>query len=65
MSPHGVEPIRYMKKKDSNRAIHCDPKYGPLFGNNTSYICIADNCNEESSNWINNPFYFQYECHSE
>ena len=43
MSPHGVEPIRYMKKKDSNRAIHCDPKYGPLFGNNTPDISISDN----------------------
>ena len=34
---------------ESTEVIDYDPKYGPLFGNNTSYICIADICNEESS----------------
>ena len=33
-----------MKKKDSDRAIECDPGYGPIFGCD---ICIRDNCNRE------------------
>ena len=60
---HGVEPTRYMKKKDSKTAIRCHPTYGPVFGNNKGDIFIADNCTKESSCWINPPSVFQYDCH--
>ena len=60
---HGVEPTRYMKKKDSKTAIRCHPTYGPVFGNNKGDIFIVDNCTKESSCWINPPSVFQYDCH--
>ena len=60
---HGVEPTRYMKRKESNCAIECNPNFCPLFGNAYPDICIVDNCNEEDSCWINPPSNFQYECH--
>ena len=59
---HGVEPTRFMKKKESKTAIRCVPIWGPLFGNNKGDILIADNCTKES-NWINPPSCFQYDCH--
>ena len=31
--------------KDSDRAIECNPGYGPIFGSDCD-ICICDNCNE-------------------
>ena len=34
-----------MKKKDSDRAITCDPRYGPIFGYGCD-IGIRDNCNK-------------------
>ena len=34
-----------MKKKDSDRAIECDPGYGPIFGSGRD-IGIRDNCNK-------------------
>ena len=34
-----------MKKKDSDRAIECDPGNGPIFGYGCD-ICIRDNCNK-------------------
>ena len=57
---HGVEPTRYMNKKESGYAIRCDPDYGPIFNND---ICIVNNCNEKDSCWINNDGYDGYECH--
>ena len=42
---HGIEPTRFKKKKNSNRAINCDPRYGPIFGSGCD-ICIRDNCNK-------------------
>ena len=60
---HGVEPTRYMKKKDSKAAIRCSPNRGPIFGNNHPDILIADECTKESSCWINGPSVFQYEPH--
>ena len=30
-NPHGVEPTRFMKRKESEYAIKCDPEYGPFF----------------------------------
>ena len=60
---HGVEPTRFMKKKESKTAILCNPNRGPIFGNNYPDIIIADNCTKESSCWITSPSCFQYECH--
>ena len=60
---HGVSPTRYMKKKESTKAIVCLPNCGPLFGNEYSDICIGDKCNKENSCWISNSSNFQYECH--
>ena len=60
---HGVEPTRFMKKKESKYAIRCLPNYGPIFGNNKGDIAIADNCTKEDSCWINPSSAFQYECH--
>ena len=54
-----------MKKKNSKTAIQCLSNYGPIFGNNTSDIAIANDCNEEDSCYITCPSRFQYECHSE
>ena len=50
-----------MKKKDSNRAINCDPSYGPVFGSGTD-IGIEDNCNDKGG-WTSYG-YGSYECNS-
>ena len=42
-NPHGVEPTRYMKREDSDRAIECYPENGPIFGFGCD-IGICDNC---------------------
>ena len=44
-NPHGVEPTRYMKREDSDRAIKGNPRFGPIFGYGYD-ICICDNCNK-------------------
>ena len=62
-NPHGVEPTRYMKRKESKYAIECIPEFGPIFGK--SDLHIADNCNEENSCWIDNDDTNGYECHHE
>ena len=41
-----------MKKKDSNRAINCDPDNGPRFGNGLD-IYIYNNCNSKMGGWTN------------
>ena len=54
-NPHGVEPTRFMKRKESSSAIKCIPEYGPIFGNDyDSDIRIGDKCNTENSCRINN-----------
>ena len=47
---HGIEPSKFMKKKDNNKAIACGPRYGPVFGYGND-ICIYDNCNNEQGGW--------------
>ncbi len=59
-NPHGVEPTRYMKRKESEYAIICDSDCGPVFGKND--IVIANNCNEENSCFIGNDGRGGYEC---
>ena len=62
---HGVEPTRYMKRKESDYAIECHPNYGPLFyGNHYDfYICIRNNCNEKNCCYISCYGTGGYECH--
>ena len=61
-NPHGVEPTRFMKRKESKYAIECDPDDGPVFGND---ICISDNCNNGDNSYINNDGSHGYDCHKE
>ena len=42
---HGVEPTRFMKRKESGYAIECHPKLGPFFYDNGADLYISDNCN--------------------
>ncbi len=44
-------------------SIYCNPSDGPVFGNNSPDINIADNCNRENSCWISSSSCSQYECH--
>ena len=47
---HRIEPSKFLKKKDSERAIACYPRHGPIFGYGHD-ICIRDNCNKNGG-WI-------------
>ncbi len=51
-NPHGVEPTRFLKRKESDNAIYCNPGYGPLFGKRISDIHINNECYKENSCWI-------------
>ena len=61
---HGIEPSKFMKKKDPNIAICCYPNYGPIFGFDND-IGIYDNCNREQGGWTNfGNSDSSYECNS-
>ena len=60
---YGVEPTRFMKRKESNKAILCDPSYGPLFYANCSGLIISDNCNSNNRNYTYNDSRGGYEYH--
>ena len=61
---HGIEPSKFMKKKDNNKALYCDPYYGPMFGSGED-IGIFDNCNDDTGGWTNyGDGYGSYECSS-
>ena len=65
-NPHGVEPTRFMKKKESDIAISCDYNLGPIFGDEYDRnIYITQECNKKNSCLIENDGYQGYECHSE
>ena len=65
-NPHGVEPTRYMKRKESKYAIYCYHDNGPTFGSSPYYgIYIAYNCTQDGNCYINNNDYCVYECHPE
>ncbi len=59
-NPHGVEPTRYMKRKESGYAILCIPHVGPSF---MVDICIF--CTVLNGSFIHNDGEGGYECHSE
>ncbi len=62
-NPHGVEPTRFMKRKDSEYAIVCNADYGPDFGNIRVDIALGKKFNEENRNSIWNDGTNGYECH--
>ena len=65
-NPHGVEPTRYMKRKESEYAIECHPDCGPIFDeSDRADIFINDNCNKENSCSIHDDGTNGYECHPE
>ena len=67
-NPHGVEPTRFMKRKESEYTNACSSEWGPLFCGDSlinSNIAIMDKCNREDNCWINNDGMKGYECHHE
>ena len=64
-NPHGIEPTRFLKRKESEYAIRCDLRYGPIFGNDCDNfdICIYENCNKKDSCCIFIDGTKGYECH--
>ena len=61
-NPHGVEPTRYMKRKESDYAIQCFSLCGPMFNDD---IYINDHYYREDSCFIHNDGTHGYECHPE
>ena len=57
----GVEPTRFMNRKESDCAIVCKSNFGPLFGDDI-LMCIHNNFNLCS---IHNDGTHAYECHPE
>ena len=49
---HGVEPTRFMKRKESKYAIECNPYDGPTFGESDIYIDCS--CNRGKKCYIHN-----------
>ena len=63
---YGVEPTRYMKRKESRYTIECSPYNGPTFGSiRNGDLFIGDHCNEDNSCSIYNDGTHVYECHPE
>ena len=60
-NPHGVEPTRFMKKKESQYAIKCDSYYGPIFFDDIN----TSNGFDKSYRSIHNDGTHAYECHPE
>ena len=63
-NPHGVEPTRFMKRKESGYAIECSPDCGPIFCGNGADLNISDNCNNNNRSYIYNDGR-GYDCHPE
>ena len=60
-NPHGVEPTRFMKRKESRYAIYCDPYCGPEFCDDI----FSDQFFKENSCFIHNDGTHEFECHPE
>ena len=61
-NPHGVEPTRFMKRKESKYAIKCDFHCGPIFGDD---IIFLNQIFKENSYFIHNNGEGAYEYHPE
>ena len=62
-NPHGVEPTRFLKRKESRWAIKYRQDCSPIFGNyDGSDIHIGDKCNKENSCFIENDGTYEYKC---
>ena len=59
-NPHGISPTQLMKRKESQSAISCYPRYGPQFGNDD--LLIPDHCDKKNSCSINNNGKYGFEC---
>ena len=59
-NPHGVEPTRFMKRKESEYAIKCNQSCGPQFGDD---IAIKEYCFDKKYCTIYNNGSINYECH--
>ena len=64
-NPHGVEPTRFMKRKESDDAISNISWNGPAFGTKNGDLFINALCNTENSCSIHNDGTHAYECHPE
>ena len=62
-NPHGVEPTRFMKRKESEYVIYCSYYFGPSFGSDGRNILLLNRCNGDEFCWINANN--EYECHPE
>ncbi len=63
-NPHGVEPTRYMRRKENNNFIRCNPFEDPRIGNDLYLdIHINNECNKEDSCYIHNNGTREFECH--
>ncbi len=60
-NPHGVEPTRFIKRKESNIAIKCDSVCGPIFFDDIN----TSNGFDKSYRSIHNDGTHAYECHPE
>ena len=59
-NPHGVEPTRFMKRKESEYAIKCNQSCGPQFGDD---ITMEEYCYDKKYCIIYNNGSINYECH--
>ncbi len=63
-NPHGVEPTRYMKKKEIKTVNANYSFFGPTFDISEKLLLINEKCDDEV-NYINNNGNKGYECHPE
>ena len=61
-NPHGVEPTRFMKRKESGYAIECNLNRGPIFYGKCYDLFISDNCNCNNRSYTYNDGR-GYDCH--
>lgn len=59
-NPHGVEPTRFMKKRETKKALFCNPEYGPSFGTD---LVVSNLCSFDGRSYIMNNRTSGYECH--
>ena len=59
---HGVEPTRFMKRKESGYAIECNSDCGPMFCGKGYDLFISDNCNSNNRSYTYNDGR-GYDCH--